>query len=174
MRRSCGRRSSSRRGRRSTRRARVRFGALADCRAACCCRSISARWSPGSMPGSIFNTWPLIDGALRARRRAAVVRAAAVAQFVREHAHRPVRSPHAGLCDLASRRFCTPSMRCAARRDRARRACRSAARGDAAGRLGIVTLLHQAPLALALAHQALAIVVLTVAVDPCRAAAPSR
>ena len=30
----------------------------------CWCRSISARWSPGLRAGLIYNTWPLIDGAL--------------------------------------------------------------------------------------------------------------
>ncbi len=45
----------------------------------------------------------------RARRVAAVVRAAAVAQFLREHAHRAVQSPHGRLRAFRSRRCCTPS-----------------------------------------------------------------
>ncbi len=57
----------------------------------------------GLRAGHIFNTWPLIDGALVPDFGAAVFQHAAMAEFLREHADRAVRSPHAGLRDLGRR-----------------------------------------------------------------------
>ncbi len=51
--------------------------------------------------GMGFNTWPLIDGALRADRPRRSL--ALVSQPVRESADRAVRPPHAGLCRGAGR-----------------------------------------------------------------------
>ena len=45
------------------RRARIRATRDRLARRLCCCRSISARWSPGLRAGLVYNTWPLIDGA---------------------------------------------------------------------------------------------------------------
>ena len=50
--------------------------------------------------GLIYNTWPLIDGALVPAAVAAVLRAALVAQSLREHADGAVQSSHDGLRDL--------------------------------------------------------------------------
>ena len=108
--------------------------------------------------------------------RAAVVRDAAVAQFVREHADGAVQSPHGRPMRCGCWRCCTPSMprarAGAGRRSPARWRWRRPSRVQAA--LGIVTLLHQAPIGLALAHQAMAIVVLTIAVVHAERLAPRR
>ena len=79
----------------------------------CWCRSISARWLPGLRAGLIYNTWPLIDGALVPDAVAAVVRAAVVAQSLRERADGAVQPPHDGLRDLSCWRSCTSSTSCA-------------------------------------------------------------
>ena len=63
------------------------------------CRSISARWSPACAPGCLQHL-AADRRRVRAGCGAAVLRHAAVAQFLREHADRAVRSSHAGLCDL--------------------------------------------------------------------------
>ena len=113
--------------------------------------------------GLIYNTWPLIDGAFIPAPARLWFLQAGVAQSVREHADRAIRSPHGGLCDLGRRH--AARQRClAARGARRRGALILAGAGDLQAALGIVTLLHQAPLALALAHQMVAIMVLTVAV----------
>ena len=103
--------------------------------------------------------------------RAAVVRDAGVAQPVRERADRAIQPPHVRLCAVACWRCCTRSMR----PDRRGAACarRAGARrdhDDPGRRSASSTLLHQAPIALALLHQAMAIVVLTIAVVHARAA----
>ena len=66
---------------------------------------------------------------------AAVLQYAAVAEFLREHAHRAVRSPHAGLCDLDRR--AAARLRSGARdeeRTGGRRRAAARGRGDAASR----------------------------------------
>ena len=57
----------------------------------------------GSRAGLIYNTWPLIDGALVPDLTRLVVRAAVVAQFVRERADGAVQSPDGSLRDLRAR-----------------------------------------------------------------------
>ena len=117
----------------------------------------------GLRAGLIYNTWPLIDGP-GARRVPAVGSGAVLAQPVREPPDRAVRSPHGRLCAAVARaaacRRCRPSGE--ARRGRRHGALAVAATLQAV--LGILTLLHQVPIALALAHQAMAILVLTIAV----------
>ena len=54
----------------------------------------------GANAGLVYNTWPLIDGSF-IPAAAACFHASGLAQFLREHAHRAVRPPHGGLCDLA-------------------------------------------------------------------------
>ena len=51
--------------------------------------------------GLVFNTWPLIDGALIPSAERLWFESAGVAQPVREHADGAVRSPHGGLCAVA-------------------------------------------------------------------------
>ena len=63
----------------------------------------------GLHAGLISDTWPLIDGKHRARCVTAVLPHPVVAEFLRESAHRAVRSSHAGLraphlCPAARRR----------------------------------------------------------------------
>ena len=82
------------------------------CRCWCCCRSISARWSPALRAGLIYNTWPLIDGAFIPAAARLVVRNAAVAQSVREPL--TVQFNHRMMAYLlAAVGSCTPSMCCA-------------------------------------------------------------
>ena len=100
-----------------------------------------------------------------AARVGAVLRYAAVAEFFRECADRAVRPPHARLCDLY-----LGAVARARRRAHGRRAgpARAGAFVLAASvvlqvALGVATLLLQVPLAVALAHQGLAMLVLTAA-----------
>ena len=88
-----------------------------------------------------------------------------MAQSVRQHAHRAVRAPND--------RLCAADPGGASRHRRHAVAGRQAVIGGAwslvaaiilQAVLGILTLLHQVPIDLALAHQATAIVVLTLAV----------
>ncbi len=106
--------------------------------------------------------------------RATVLRGSSLAQFLREHAHGAVRSPPGGLCAVAVAVLHAV--------DVARTGRGGAALAGALvlafvvtlqAALGIVTLLHQAPLALALLHQAMAIAVLTVAVVHAQRLAPA-
>ncbi len=69
---------------------------------------------------------------IRSRSGASVVPASGLAQSVREHAHRSVRSPHAGLCRLARRH--AARQRRLAHAARERRRAHSGRRGDAANR----------------------------------------
>ena len=111
--------------------ARLRFGALAIAVLVLAQIYLGALVA-GLDAGLVYNTWPLIDGAFVPRQRASLVPAAGLAQFLREHAHRSVRPPHAGLSDLA-RRYVARQRRlaCAARGGwRAH----PGGRGDAAGR----------------------------------------
>ena len=96
--------------------------------------------------------------------RSAVVLKSGVAQSVRKYAHGAVRPPHDGLCavdrgDSSSRR-CRPGA--AGRRDLNGALALACAVTLQAG-IGIVTLLYQAPLPLALLHQVTGIVVLSIA-----------
>ena len=115
----------------------------------------------GLRAGLVYNTWPLIDGAFVPEAARLwfdtpwwrnLFENALTAQFL----HRMV----AYCC--GSSPSCAPCM-CAARGGRGIRlfALRLAAAVTVQAALGIVTLLHQAPIGLALAHQAMAIVVLT-------------
>ncbi len=56
----------------------------------------------GLRAGLIYNTWPLDRRSAHSRCRAAVVRAALVAQPFRQSAHGAVQPPHDGLCDLCA------------------------------------------------------------------------
>ena len=124
--------------------------------------------------GLVFNTWPQIDGAFDPVGRAAVVRDAGVAKPVREHADGAVQSPHGWRMRCGSWRRFTSSMsfahRCGGAVLNGALVLASAVTLQAV--LGIVTLLHQAPLSLALAHQVMAIVVLTIAVVHAERLAP--
>ena len=82
--------------------ARLRFGALALA-ALLLLQIYLGALVAGLDAGLVFNTWPLIDGALRAFVRKAVVHPTGVAQLVRKHAHRPVQSPYGRICNLGSR-----------------------------------------------------------------------
>ena len=57
----------------------------------------------GLRAGLIYNTWPLIDGRLIPELSRLLLRAAVVAEFLREHADGAVQSPHGGLCAVAAR-----------------------------------------------------------------------
>ena len=98
--------------------------------------------------------------------RAALVREPGVAQPVREHADGAVQPPHGGLRAVdrgdAARSSMSSARGAAARSSTAR--WRSACAVTLQAGIGIVTLLHQAPLPLALLHQVMGIVVLTIAV----------
>ena len=131
----------------------------------------------GLRAGLIYNTWPLIDGA-SCRMRPPAARHAGVAQPVREHADGAVQSPHDGLCAVAARAAARARCRAhAAPRARARTRSRLPALVLQAA-LGILTLLHQVPIGLALVHQAGAVIVLALAVftrsGSCRAVTASR
>ena len=129
----------------------------------------------GLRAGRVYNTWPEIDGALDSLRGAAVLRAAVVAQPVRQYADRAVRASHGRLCAVRA-----GGLACARRGPLACRDRRHQRRGVARGgitlqaALGIQTLLHQVPMLLALAHQAVAIVVLTLAILQVERLAPRR
>ena len=118
----------------------------------------------GLRAGLIYNTWPLIDGSFMPGGVAPAARHAGVAQPVREHPHGAVQPSHGGLC--AAGACAHPCVRRDA--DRAAAPRRSRLRSPAPSRcrpaLGIMTLLQQVPISLALAHQAGAIVVLALAV----------
>ncbi len=120
----------------------------------------------GLRAGRVYNTWPQIDGALIPDARASVLRAALVAQSVREHADGAVQSPHDRLCAVCA--GAVASRRC----HRAREADTALVNG-ALGivialtvqiALGVLTLLHMVPISLALMHQAVALIVLTQAI----------
>ena len=132
--------------------------------------------------GLVYNTWPQIDGALIPSAERLWFETPVVAQSVREHADGAVQSPHGGLCALdrgGAARSSTSSARGAAARCSTAR-WRSPALVTLQAGIGIVTLLHQAPLPLALLHQVTGIVVLTIAVihaerlSPRHAAAAAR
>ena len=120
----------------------------------------------GLRAGKIYNTWPDIDGGVHSVRGAAVLRSAVVAQPVRQYAHRAVRASHDGLCAV-----------CAGGPARARR--HPVARRDAGGQRRAVACGCRSPCRRRsvfsrcsirfrwisrLAHQAVAIAVLTLAV----------
>ena len=120
----------------------------------------------GLRAGLVYNTWPAIDGGFIPVERAAVVRSAMVAQPVRECADGAVRASHDGLCAVRCWRPFTRSI-CCARKRRAppiNGALWLLAAVTLQAVLGILTLLNQVPILLALSHQAVAIGVLTLAV----------
>ena len=130
----------------------------------------------GLRAGLIYNTWPLIDGAL-------------VPDASRLFFEQPWWRnffENALMVQFNHRMMAYAIFVLAIA---ARRRCRADGRGEGpaltgalvlasavtlqAG-IGIVTLLHVTPLPLALAHQAMAVVVLAIAVRACRAARPCR
>ena len=131
----------------------------------------------GLRAGLIYNTWPLIDGAFVPDAARLFFHAAVVAELLRERADRAVRSPHGGLCAAARRAWRMRSI-VARHVDGALRGAQAAWCSPACSccklGLGILTLLQRVPIDLALAHQALAIVVLTIAVVHAAKLAPRR
>ena len=122
--------------------------------------------------GLIYNTWPLIDGCLippaeRLWFAAPAWRNLFENTLTVQFDHRMVAYALWLVGDCARRR--RRRARCAAARVLNGALALACAVTIQAG-LGIVTLLHQAPLPLALLHQITGIAVLTIAVDACRAA----
>ena len=130
----------------------------------------------GLRAGYVYNTWPLIDGALVPDRARLFFDMPLWRNFFREHADGAVRSPHACLCDLV---ICAllhafDVARFGKKQWVVSSATVLAAAVTVQAALGILTLLDRVPISLALMHQAMAMLVLTVATTARRAMSPAR
>ena len=119
----------------------------------------------GLRAGKIYNTWPEIDGGLIPVRGATFLRDAVVAQPVRQHVDGSIRTSHGRLRAVRDgSSACSRRGALAGRSSTINGAVWLAGVVTLQATLGILTLLNQVPMDLALAHQAVAIAVLTLAV----------